>query len=186
MSTSMPESGERGFAAGRLRTALIAAIALTVAGCSTMSGAVLTDSEKALRDESQVFSETVIGGAAAGAALSGLGCALFGGRPADCIATAAAGAVVGAAGGYLVATRQAAAKEQVAEIDIVTRDIAAGQPETRQTGRNGPERSGGKPGGGKGAQGTDREKEGGSGRGRSDAGQAPVQHRCPERLDRGA
>ena len=99
-------------------------VALMVAGCAT-TGANLTPEEQALRQDAQVFNETVLGGAATGAMVGGLGCALLGGGLEDCVLAAAGGAALGSVAGYITATEQRAAKEQVRQIDVVTNDVVA-------------------------------------------------------------
>ncbi len=88
----------------------------------------LTPEERRLRDQAAVFNETVFGGAVAGAALLGGLCflgALFnnGQGLAECAVRAGIGAAIGAVDGYLIAKRQEAADRQVAEIDLVTREL---------------------------------------------------------------
>ena len=109
----------------RMRTGVIAMLAVAVTGCATLGGASLTENEQALRDDSQAFTETVLGGAATGALAGGGLCMLTGKSLQDCLGAAAIGGALGAAGGYAVATKQAAANENVAQTDIVTRDIEA-------------------------------------------------------------
>ena len=125
MWMSMSGSMERRRRPVCLRTGIIAIAAVAVTGCATMGGPDLTDDEKALRDDSQIFNETVLGGAAAGAALGGLSCMLLGQSVEECIPEMMVGGAVGAAGGYLVATKQAAANEHVRQTDVVTRDVVA-------------------------------------------------------------
>lgn len=107
-----------------IRLGMTAACAVAIAGCAP-SQPPLTSDEQALRSNADVFNETVIGGAAAGAAVGGLTCLLLGGGPEDCVEEVALGAVVGGVAGYLTASKQEAANQQVAQIDIITRDIQA-------------------------------------------------------------
>ena len=107
------------------RAAIVAMLVVVMTGCETTGGIELTDDERALRDQSQVFNETVLGGAAVGAGVGGITCMLLGQSAAECIPEMIAGAAVGAAGGYLVAAKQEAAAEQVRQTDIVTRDVVA-------------------------------------------------------------
>ena len=104
---------------------LAAVLVVAVAGCAATGGAALTDDERALREQSQIFDNTVLGGAAVGAGIGGITCMLLGQSAEDCIPEMMAGAAVGAAGGYLVAAKQKAANEQVRQTDIVTRDVVA-------------------------------------------------------------
>ena len=122
---SMSESMERRTCASYVRAGVVALLVVTVAGCAAMGGAPLTDDERALREQSQVFDKTVLGGAAVGAGIGGITCMLFGQSVEDCVPEMVAGAAVGAAGGYLVAAKQKAASEQVRQTDIVTRDVVA-------------------------------------------------------------
>ena len=122
---SMSELMERPTWAPRARAGAVALLVAAMAGCAAMGGAPLTDDELALREQSQVFDETVLGGAAVGAGIGGITCMLFGQSVEDCIPEMMAGAAVGAAGGYLVAAKQKAASEQVRQTDIVTRDVVA-------------------------------------------------------------
>ena len=98
-------------------------IAVAVSGCASQPQ--LTSDELALRDNAEVFNETVVGGAVAGALLGGLGCMALGNSGSDCLASAAVGGFAGGVAGYLVAAEQQAATEHVEKIDIVTRDIVA-------------------------------------------------------------
>ena len=107
-----------------VRLGMIAACVVTAAGCMPQQPPLTTD-EQALRSDADVFNETVAGGAAAGAALGGLTCLLLGGGAGDCVEEVALGAVVGGVAGYLTASKQEAANQQVAQIDIITRDIQA-------------------------------------------------------------
>ena len=109
---------------------ILAAVVIpgTLTGCMTFSdggGASLSPEERTLRQEAQVFNETVLGGAAAGAAIGGLTCMLFGSSLGDCATEAAIGAAVGGIAGYVTASKQQAANEQVRATDIVTRDLHA-------------------------------------------------------------
>ena len=122
---SMSESMDRRTCASYMRAGVVALLVVTVAGCAAMGGAPLTDDERALREQSQVFDKTVLGGAAVGAGIGGITCMLFGQSVEDCVPEMVAGAAVGAAGGYLVAAKQKAASEQVRQTDIVTRDVVA-------------------------------------------------------------
>ena len=100
-------------------------LVVVVAGCATMGGGALTEDEQALRQQSQVFDNTVLGGAAVGAGIGGLACMMLGQSAEECIPEMMAGAALGAAGGYLVAAKQKAADEQVRQTDIVTSDVVA-------------------------------------------------------------
>ena len=113
---------------GRGLFAMAMVVALT--GCETMpgmgtAGTSLSAEERALREDAKLFDATVLGGAAAGAAAGGLGCMLFGGSLSDCATEIAVGAAVGGVAGYMTASSQRAANEQVRQTDIVTRDIVA-------------------------------------------------------------
>jgi hypothetical protein len=124
---------------GRVLAFAFLSMALVLAGCQTAgdsdqislfeSSAPLTPAEQAMRDDADVFNETLFGGAAAGAVLGGVFCAmsLLLGSDENGIATCAAaigvGATIGAVDGYMVATRQEAARQQVQQIDLVTQDI---------------------------------------------------------------
>ena len=88
-------------------------------------GTALTPEERALRAEAQVFEKTVLGGAAAGAAIGGVTCMLFGSSLSECGGEMALGAVAGGIAGYVTASKQQAANEQVRATDVVTRDIQA-------------------------------------------------------------
>ena len=108
--------------------AAVITIPVALTGCLTFSeggGVSLTPEERALREEAQVFNQTVLGGAAAGAAIGGFACMMFGSSLGDCAAEAAIGAVAGGIAGYVTASKQKAANEQVRATDIVTRDIHA-------------------------------------------------------------
>lgn len=95
-----------------------------IAGCKTMgAGANLTADEQMLQEDAQVFEETVVEGAVTGALVGALGCALFGGDAKDCIVAAGTGAAVGGIAGYMTATQQRAAKQEVRQIDVITQDI---------------------------------------------------------------
>lgn len=108
--------------ATRMGCALL--LVFMIAGCKTMSGgANLTADEQMLQEDAQVFEETVVGGAMTGALLGGLGCALLGGDTKDCIVAAGVGGAVGGLAGYMTATEQRAAKQQVRQIDVITEDI---------------------------------------------------------------
>jgi hypothetical protein len=118
------------FGLGRLALLLIAAI--TFGGCATMPGQNLTPEEQQMRADASVFDETVLGGAAMGAAL---GCAVgyfWGGEAKDCLVGGIGGGALGALGGYLTATEQEAARGQVRQVDIVTRDINADNENLRR------------------------------------------------------
>ena len=86
-------------------------------------GGNLTPEEQALREDAQVFNETVVGGAATGALIGGLGCALLGGNLEQCAIAAGSGAALGGITGYMTATQQRAAKQEVRQIDVITKDI---------------------------------------------------------------
>ena len=106
----------------------VIAIAVASTGCVTMpggQGAALTPEERALRGEAKVFNNTVLGGAAAGAAVGGITCMLFGNSLGECAGEMAVGAVTGGIVGYVTATKQQAANEQVRAAEIVTRDVQA-------------------------------------------------------------
>ena len=110
---------------GHRRLALFLIATITFGGCATMPGQNLTPEEEQLRADASVFDETVLGGAAMGAAV---GCAfgfLLGGNAEDCLVGGIGGGALGALGGYLTATEQEAAQGHVRQIDIVTRDINA-------------------------------------------------------------
>ena len=83
----------------------------------------MTPEEQALREDAQVFNETVVGGAATGALVTGLGCALLGGSLEQCAIAAGSGAALGGIAGYMTATSQRAAKQEVRQADIITKDI---------------------------------------------------------------
>lgn len=87
----------------------------------------LTPEERALREEADVFNETVFGGAATGAAILGGLCVLSGllnnQNLSRCLVAAGVGAAFGALDGYLVAKRQEASRKGVREIDLVTQDV---------------------------------------------------------------
>lgn len=87
----------------------------------------LTPEERALREEADVFNETVFGGAATGAAVLGGLCVLSGllnnKNLSNCLVAAGVGAAFGALDGYLVAKRQEASRKGVREIDLVTQDV---------------------------------------------------------------
>jgi hypothetical protein len=90
----------------------------------------LTPEERALREEADVFNETVFGGAATGALLLGGLCvasALLGGgnNMGRCAILAGVGAAAGALDGYLIAKRQESSRTKVREIDLVTQDVEA-------------------------------------------------------------
>lgn len=91
----------------------------------------LTPEERALREEADVFNETVFGGAATGALVLGGLCvaaALLGGNSesiARCAVLAGVGAAAGALDGYLVAKRQEASRTKVREIDLIVKDVEA-------------------------------------------------------------
>ena len=111
-------------------TAAAVAMVVAVTGCETMPGMTTVDAnlsaeERALREDANVFNATVLGGAAAGAAAGGLGCLLFGGSLTDCATEIAIGAATGGVVGYMTASSQRAANEQVRQADVVTRDIMA-------------------------------------------------------------
>jgi uncharacterized protein YhaN len=123
---------------GRVPAIAFLSVALALAGCQTAgdsgrttlfgSSEPLTPAEQEMRNDADVFNETVFGGAATGAALGGLLCALSllsGGKnnAAVCATAIGVGAALGAVDGYMVATRQEAARRQVREIDVVTEDI---------------------------------------------------------------
>ena len=98
--------------------------ALMLTGCMAMGqGANLTPDEQALREDAQVFNETVVGGAATGALVTGLGCALLGGSLEQCAIAAGSGAALGGIAGYMTATSQRAAKQEVRQAEIITKDI---------------------------------------------------------------
>lgn len=124
---------------GRALAFAVLSATLVLTGCQTAgdSGQTtlfggsepLTPAEQAMREDADVFNETVFGGAATGAALGGVFCAmslLLGSNKngiATCAAAIGVGAAIGAVDGYMVATRQEAARRQVREIDLVTQDI---------------------------------------------------------------
>jgi uncharacterized phage infection (PIP) family protein YhgE len=87
----------------------------------------LTHEERALREEADVFNETVFGGAATGAAILGGLCVLSGllnnKNLSNCLVAAGVGAAIGALDGYLVAKRQEASRKGVREIDLVAQDV---------------------------------------------------------------
>lgn len=87
----------------------------------------MTPAEQRLRDDNQVFNETVMGGAATGAlqgALLGLLVGLATGDAQQALAGAAIGAGVGAVAGgidgWRVASKQEASRKQIREIELVT------------------------------------------------------------------
>ena len=93
---------------GRVLAFAFLSMALVLAGCQTAgdsdqislfeSSAPLTPAEQAMRDDADVFNETLFGGAAAGAVLGGVFCAmsLLLGSDENGIATCAAAIGVGA------------------------------------------------------------------------------------------
>lgn len=87
----------------------------------------LTPEERALREEADVFNETVFGGAATGAAVLGGLCVLSGllnnQNLSNCLVAAGVGAAFGALDGYLVAKRQEASRKGVREIELITQDV---------------------------------------------------------------
>ena len=95
-----------------------------IAGCKTMgAGANLTADEQMLQEDAQVFEATVVEGAVTGAVVGGLGCLLLGGDAKDCAIALGTGAAIGGLTGYMTATKQRAAKQEVRQIDIITQDI---------------------------------------------------------------
>ncbi|ANK81458.1 MAG: hypothetical protein TEF_12090 [Rhizobiales bacterium NRL2] len=128
---------------GKLIAAGLLAAALALAGCaqnadgqrqglfdfaSSGNDENLSEEERQLREDAEVFNETVAGGAATNALLFGGLCvaaALLGGgdNMGQCAIMAGIGAAYGAVDGYLVAKRQEAARRQVREIDLVTEEI---------------------------------------------------------------
>ena len=124
---------------GRVLAFAFLSMTVVLTGCQTAgdsgqtslfgSSAPLTPAEQAMREDADVFNETVFGGAATGAALGGDFCAmslLLGSNQngiATCAAAIGVGAAIGAVDGYMVATRQEAARRQVRQIDLVTQDI---------------------------------------------------------------
>ena len=99
-------------------------LVLMITGCKTMgTGVNLTPNEQMLQKDAQVFEATVVEGAVTGALVGGLGCLLLGGNTTDCAIAAGTGAAVGGITGYMTATQQRAAKQEVRQIDIITSDI---------------------------------------------------------------
>ncbi|WP_416896963.1 MAG: hypothetical protein ACMVY4_15810 [Minwuia sp.] len=101
-------------------------------GGSSSDDPNLTPEERALREDAEVFNETVFGGAATGAVIAGGLCALGallgnngGNALGRCAIMAGVGGAIGAIDGYMVAKRQEAARKQVREIDLVTEEIEA-------------------------------------------------------------
>ncbi|MDA0704487.1 MAG: hypothetical protein O3A96_14815 [Proteobacteria bacterium] len=133
---------------GRVLAFAFLSAALVAAGCqtagdsgrSTLFGdsAPLTPAEQQMRNDADVFNETVFGGAVAGMAMGGLFCAmslLLGSNQnnmAVCATAIGVGAALGAIDGYMVATRQEAARRQVREIDVVTEDIEQSNAKLRK------------------------------------------------------
>lgn len=137
------------FGGGFSRVLAFAVLSATLAltGCQTTgdsgqtslfdSSEPLTPAERQMRADADVFNETVFGGAATGAAMGGLICALSlltGGQnnTAVCATAIGVGAALGAVDGYMVATRQEAARRQVREIDLVTEDIEQSNAKIRK------------------------------------------------------
>ena len=138
----------------RMRSAtIVLAIASTVAGCASTSGKdpapsswslptvfggepeqPLTPAEQRLREDNQVFNETVLGGIAynalLGAAIAGAYGLLSTGGDLSKTAMyagigAGAGGIYGAIDGYRTATKQEAARAQVREIDVMVDKVEA-------------------------------------------------------------
>lgn len=128
---------------GKLVAAGLIAAAIALAGCaqnadgqrqglfdfpSSGGDGNLSEEERQLREDAEVFNETVAGGAVTHGLLFGGLCvaaALLGGNDnmGQCAVMAGIGAAYGAVDGYLVAKRQEAARQQVREIDLVTEEI---------------------------------------------------------------
>lgn len=158
----MPAPSNRPQATWRQLTASVAISALVLSGCTTtgsqsrtnlfpQGGATssttksaggasstattqpLTSAELDMRQESEVFNETVAGGAITGAVvgalLGGLIAAVGGGRGGDIgrgmAIGAAAGGIMGGADGYLTAKANQNGNNRVRMLNSMTRDIAA-------------------------------------------------------------
>ena len=85
----------------------------------------LSPEERQMRQDSNVFRNTVLGGVATGATIGAVACILkYGTDDLDkCAAIAAVGGIVGAMDGYLTAKKQEASRQKVREIDLITEEI---------------------------------------------------------------
>ena len=87
--------------------------------------AELSPEERQMREDANVFRNTVLGGAATYAGAAGLLCILEHGTDNvdKCAAYAAVGGLVGAMDGYLTAKKQEASRKKVREIDLIAEEI---------------------------------------------------------------
>lgn len=139
--------------------AVVCALFLLPAGCATSEGGggpnvsgifgsadatiPVSAAEQQLREDNRVFNKTILGGAATGAVAGILVGAVLGamtGKAENIAYGAAAGGVVGGIGGALdgwrVAKKQEAARQQIREIDLVTREVEAENARIAQSIRN--------------------------------------------------
>jgi archaellum component FlaC len=119
---------------GRSATALVLIASLGLAACQTTgtnnAAAPLTPAEQQLRDEADVFNETVAGGAVTGAIIGGLLGALAGaasGKSENILTGAAigaaAGGILGGVDGYMTAKAQESANNQVRMLNSMADDV---------------------------------------------------------------
>lgn len=122
---------------------LIPALLIGLAGCVTTGDTAdsnpfaalfptkepknLSPEERQMREDANVFRDTVLGGAATIAGVAGLACMLEHGFDRDnlkkCAAYAAVGGLVGAIDGYRTAKKQEASRNKVREIDLITQEV---------------------------------------------------------------
>ena len=129
---------------------MIPALSIVFAGCVTTGDTAdsssiaaissiephedLSPEERQMREDANVFRNTILGGTATGAAVGALVCILkYGtGDLEKCAKYAAIGATVGALDGYLTAKKQEASRKKVREIDLITEEIEEKNAEIRK------------------------------------------------------